>query len=145
MLVRAQELARTTLARSQDGRVQHDAYTLQFRPLMFFIASTESDVNCIHCLEDMARFMDEVCLRPGYAPFAKRVRQLHKDHALSLETARETSLPNARPVDDFAHFDRNGQKEIPKRCEIWELDGKPVVKKRSTRRQSFRSTTKPAR
>ena len=100
--------------------MQHAAYTLQFRPLMLFIVSSESEINCTNCIKDMGTFLDFACPRPGYAPFVERVRQLHKDHALSLETAREQSLPNARPVDDFAHFDRNGQTEIPKRCTVIE-------------------------
>ncbi len=129
VLVRSAEPVPTTLSRAGGHRQQGVAYTLQFRPLAQIVMSSESEVNVQACLEDLGNFLDSVAPKHGFPKFAERIRQVHKDHALALETARRSVLPGSRTVDDFPHFDRHGQKEIPARCtatHVEESSGKTV-------------------
>ncbi len=122
LLVRSSEPARTTLSRSAGLRVQGVASTMQFRPLMQILMGTETEVNVSAALEEVATFYDKVAAKVGFPRFSERVIQVHKDHALSLETARQSVLPGARPVDDFSHFDRHALKEVPARCTVTHAD-----------------------
>ena len=98
----------TTLARDHQRRTQGLAFTLQKRPLMQFVVSSESLVNVTDCLKDLREFLDSVAPKAGYPPFVERIRQVHKDLALSMKSARRAVTPYSRPVDDFPHMDRNG-------------------------------------
>ncbi len=122
--MRSSEPVRTTFSRAQGQRLQGLASTLQLRPLMQIVMSSESELNVTSCLQELGVYLDAVAPKAGYPPFAERIRQVHKDHALAIESARQVVLPGARPVDDFPHFDRHAQKEIFARCVRTHVDEK---------------------
>ncbi len=73
VLVRSAEPVATTLSRARGHRVQGVAYTLQFKPAMLILMSSETELNVEACFKDVGAYLDEVAAKPGYPPFIKRI------------------------------------------------------------------------
>ena len=95
------------------GRVQGRAFTTRAVPFLQATMHQETTANYVRLFRVAAELW-EAC-HPSRPPLRECVRQLRKDFAPSIETARQEVFPNSRPCDDWFHF--------KSRCKKLELKG----------------------
>ncbi len=106
-------LSNTTFCRTQGRRLQGEAWTTTCLPLVQAAISTESTPAYVLLFD----FASRVWRDETGTPLHMSVRQVHKDLAGSIEAARRQCFPKSRPCNDFAHFTRALQRQVPRLCQ----------------------------
>ena len=104
----------TTIGRLwSNQKVQLQAATTSFLPVIHALMDTESDDNFTKFFNDFKRHWEQ--RSSTKQPCEDVVRQVHKDYAPGIEAARRACFPRSRPLNDYAHLHRNVHSELQKR------------------------------
>ena len=100
------------------GRVQGKAFTSRAMPFVQATMHQETSANYTRLFEVAEALWGQCC--PSRPPLKQCVRQVHKDFAPCIETARQAAFPNSRPCDDWFHL-KQKRREMESRCKKTEL------------------------